>query len=411
MGKIIINSDRGAIPSNTPVGVVARVQIVPAEASEQRGQQIRQGSKSIILLDNSGSMEGDKLDQAKEAAIQYYKSLKQGDTITIATFSDTVSFLMKEERPFQTFVESLVRKVAPDGGTNMYSALTEVDRMFSISSESQIRASFKLVLLTDGVASDGGETEFIQISAKFQKLGIPMYILGIGADYNEDLLLKMYRANEIGFFNHLTDITGVIKQFDDISKQVVLYPSRDLTIKLTPGSKLNKVYKFEPQILELDPKRIGDNLYTIPLGNLGTENQKILAKIELPARTVGDFREGTFTVEMNSPTSGPLIIKRSEDLNSVKQSMNVTVQSEFAEAELKVLGLKALDKSDPGSVEAARVYTRKIEGIKNNPVMTKKLGEVKMKELVDGGNIIIGTKKVTDVELKERKAGFTKKRD
>ncbi|MEM3908198.1 MAG: vWA domain-containing protein, partial [Nitrososphaerota archaeon] len=187
MGKVVIGSDRGTVPPNTPVEVVARIHIVPVDSSEQEMQRVPKGSRSIILLDNSGSMEGDKLDQAKAAAVQYYKSLRQGDTITIASFSDTVKFLLKDEKPFQGSIESVIRNIVSEGGTNMYSALMQVYDKFSHTAVDSLRPeSFKLVLLTDGFPTDGSDPEFVEIASKFQKLGIPMYIIGIGTDYNED---------------------------------------------------------------------------------------------------------------------------------------------------------------------------------------------------------------------------------
>ncbi|MEM3488373.1 MAG: VWA domain-containing protein [Candidatus Micrarchaeaceae archaeon] len=405
MGKVVIGSDRGTVPPNTPVEVVARIHIVPVDSSEQEMQRVPKGSRSIILLDNSGSMEGDKLDQAKAAAVQYYKSLRQGDTITIASFSDTVKFLLKDEKPFQGSIESVIRNIVSEGGTNMYSALMQVYDKFSHTAVDSLRPeSFKLVLLTDGFPTDGSDPEFVEIASKFQKLGIPMYIIGIGTDYNEDLLLKMYHANEIGSLKFLSDIAGLTTLFDNISKQVILYPSRVLKIKLTPGSKLNKVYKYEPQILELDPTRAGDNLYTVPLGNVGVEDQKIFAKIEIPARPVGEFREGIFTIDFREPTSGSLIVKRSDDLNSVKQSINDEIKAEFAETELKIEGLKGLQGE-------SNSYTKKIQAVLKNPDLTKKLGEEKIKEFVETQKIIEGTKKVTNEEMKMRKDDFTRKRD
>ncbi|MEM0134699.1 MAG: hypothetical protein QXU18_05645, partial [Thermoplasmatales archaeon] len=162
--------------------------------------------------------------------------------------------------------------------------------------------------------------------------------------------------------------------------------------------------KYEPQILELDPTRTGDNLYTVPLGNIGAEDQKILAKIEIPARPVGEFREGIFTVDLREPTSGSLIVKRSDDLNSVKQSINDEVKAEFTETELKIEGLKGLQGE-------SNLYTKKIQAVLRNPDFTKKLGEEKIKEFVETQKIIEGTKKVTNEEMKMRKDSFTRKRD
>ncbi|MEM3574099.1 MAG: hypothetical protein QXJ62_07750, partial [Nitrososphaeria archaeon] len=102
--------------------------------------------------------------------------------------------------------------------------------------------------------------------------------------------------------------------------------------------------------------------------------------------------------------SGSLIVKRSDDLNSVKQSINKEVQAEFTETELKIEGVKGL-QNKPNS------YTRKIQEIMKDSDLIKTLGEEKMKEFVETQKIIEGTKKVTNEEMKTRKDSFTRKKE
>ncbi|MGC9167140.1 MAG: vWA domain-containing protein [Thermoplasmata archaeon] len=411
MPKILVGSERGIVPSNTPSSIVARVQIIPSENGKQ---VIRRNTEHFILLDNSGSMLGSKLDQAKDALIKYCKSINQQDKITIATFSDQVNVIFKNLPVSEMPVEKLIKNVTVEGGTSMYAALSLMYNMIESLKrdipKSAGSESYKLILLTDGVPTDGSDNEFIQISRKFSMLGVPMYILGIGEDYNEDLLLHMYQANEIGFFKHITNSDDITNTFSDLSKEIILYPSRELNIKITPGTKIIKVYKYEPQILELGPRKISENTYVIPLGNIGTDKQTILIKMEIPQRPTGEYREGLFSIELDTSLTAPLIIKRSEDLDAIKQSLDSDIKAQFTEADINIHALRAMDKTNVNSEKEKEIFTKRLEEIQKDNIMTQKLG-TKVQELVETQKIMNGTKKVSEEELKERKSGLTKKRD
>lgn len=410
MGQIKVDSEKGVIPTNTPVQVITRISIFPSEADQGKEPSKFIITKTYVLLDNSGSMEGDKIRNAKAALIKYYKMMKEGDLITIATFSSNINYIAQNQKPFQNSVENIINEIGVEGGTNMYLALSTIygDCQAQINDRS---SALRLLILTDGNSSDGTIQDFIEISVQFQRLGVPMYIIGIGDDYDEDLLIKMFRANEIGFFYHISNPTDLNNLFNDIAQEKVLYPSRTLTIKLTLKSSISKIYKLQPQVMELDPKKIDENTYSVPLGNLGTEVQKILIKMVVPARVEGEFREAVFSTDMNGMVNGYLILKRSNDINAIKSSINEDVKAEYLEAESKVLAVKALDKSDQKeAIQATQQLKAVIQTMKNSPSITHKLGENKIKELDQVTQIASGTVKASNEDIKKTKSKFTQHR-
>jgi len=411
MSDIRVDKEREYIPSNSQMGLKVRVQIIPEGL--EGSKFITHSSNTIILLDNSGSMFGSKLEDAKNAVLEYIKSLNPNDFISLYTFSDVTERII-DNANISDNIENFKIKIlgiSAEGGTNMWSALNETLKLVRIN-EGRVRdKSVKILLVTDGIPTDGDDQSFIKISAEFGKLGIPLYLIGIGSDYNEDLLLRMYRANEIGFFRHVDENSSLQNLFDEISKEKILYPSRNLIIKLTTGTSVKKIYKLEPQILELRPEKSDDHTLIVPLGNIGTEKQKVLMLIELPSRPSGEYREGLFSIELDKLITKPFTVIRTEDLDKIKNSKNEIISAEYIEAETNILSQVALDKNDQkSSQEATIALTKRLETIKKNPSMSKILGEDKIRDIEETQKIIQGTIKVSPEDLKKKKEGFTRRR-
>jgi len=408
MSDIRVDKEREYIPSNSQMGLKVRVQIIPEGL--EGSKFVTHSSNTIILLDNSGSMFGSKLEDAKNAVLEYIKSLNPNDFISLYTFSDVTERII-DNANMSNNIENFKIKIlgiSAEGGTNMWSALNETLKLVRIN-EGRVRdKSVKILLVTDGIPTDGDDQSFIKISAEFLKLGIPLYLIGIGSDYNEDLLLRMYRANEIGFFRHIDENSSLQNLFDEISKEKILYPSRNLIIKLTTGTSVKKIYKLEPQILELNPQKSDDHTLIVPLGNIGTEKQKVLMLIELPPRPSGEYREGSFSIELDKLITKPLTVIRTEDLDKIKNSINEIISAEYIEAETNSLAQVALDKNDQKSSQEATIELRKkLETIRNNPSISKILGEDKIRDIEEAQKIIQGTIKIPPEDLKKKKEGLT----
>jgi len=412
MSNIQIDKEREYIPSNSQIGLKVRIQIIPEEL--EGSKSITHSSSTIILLDNSGSMFGNKLEDAKNAVLEYIKSLNPNDFITLYTFASITKRVIMNAN-LSDNIENIKKEIlgiSSEGGTNMWSALNEIFKLVRVNEGGARDKSVRILLVTDGRPTDGDDQSFTKISTDFLKLGIPLYLIGIGSDYNEDLLLRMYRANEIGFFRNVDENSSLQNLFDEISKEKILYPSRNLIIKLTPGTSVKKIYKLEPQILELNPEKSDDHTLIVPLGNIGTEKQKVLMLIELPSRPSGEYREGSFSIELDQLITKPLMVSRTADLDKIKNSKDEIISAEYMEAETKILSQVALDKNDQeSSQKAAITLTKKLETIKKNSSMTKILGEDKIRDIEETQKIIQGTIKVSPDQLKKVKEGYTKRRD
>jgi len=145
----------------------------------------------VAVLDVSGSMSGDKLDQAKAALGQLLGTLRSGDRFRVVTFGSGV----RRYAPGWTDVsgdnvrtaQEWVRRLDTDGGTNIAGALAEA--FAEPPAEGRLGV---VVFLTDGMAT-AGETNPERIADQAERGRGPfrVFAFGIGYDVNTYLLDRL----------------------------------------------------------------------------------------------------------------------------------------------------------------------------------------------------------------------------
>src|SRR5207302_7487343 len=145
----------------------------------------------VAVLDVSGSMSGDKLDQAKTALVQLLGTLRSGDRFRVVTFGSGVRRYTAGWTDVSAdnvrAAQEWVRRVDTDGGTNIAGALTEA------FAEPPAEGGLGVVVfLTDGVAPVG-ETSPERIADQAERGRGPfrVFAFGIGYDVNTYLLDRL----------------------------------------------------------------------------------------------------------------------------------------------------------------------------------------------------------------------------
>jgi Ca-activated chloride channel family protein len=106
-----------------------------------------------MLIDTSGSMEGDKIDQARQAATQFMEKMSAKNRIGLMTFSDAPQ--MQDElglaEDVKAQIDQHIAAMNVNGSTALYDALiASIDKLQALETpegEDRIRA---IVLLSDG---------------------------------------------------------------------------------------------------------------------------------------------------------------------------------------------------------------------------------------------------------------------
>ncbi len=142
-----------------------------------------------FVLDTSGSMRGEKLEQAKRAAKYVLGDLYPDDRFSLVTFSSTVSSFASRPQPLTEREGAIdyINRLRAGGGTNIYGALSEA------LGQTEDGRPQVVVFLTDGLATEGE----IRTDAILERVGdlasdnVRLFCFGVGYDVNTFLLDTM----------------------------------------------------------------------------------------------------------------------------------------------------------------------------------------------------------------------------
>ena len=150
-----------------------------------------------IVLDRSGSMKGDRIASAKAAGKVALERLSEQDIVSLVAYNHEVEVL-QPAAPLGNS-KSLTRKIdslMADGRTALHagvvSGAAEVKRNLN---ETRVN---RVILLSDGMANVGPSSprELAELGRKLGAEGISVSTIGLGLDYNEDLMQRLAAASD-----------------------------------------------------------------------------------------------------------------------------------------------------------------------------------------------------------------------
>ncbi len=212
--------------------------LAPGRAAEA-GEPVRRDV--VAVLDVSGSMSGDKLDQAKAALVQLLGGLRRGDRFRVVTFGSGVrryaAGWTDASADDVRAAQDWVRQLETGGGTNIAGALTE-----ALAEPPREGALGVVVFLTDGMPTVG-ETDPERLADQAERSRGPfrVFAFGIGYDVNTYLL------------DRLTDrargVTEYIRPGGDIEQTVGALAAKISSPVLTDLADGIEFYDLQPERL------------------------------------------------------------------------------------------------------------------------------------------------------------------
>lgn len=164
---------------------------LPAKVSHiDQAEQIKR--EVTLVIDRSGSMNGEKIEQVRAAALQIIAALEEGEAFNIIVYENTVETFAKEpvikDEKTEKAAREYIKGIRPTGGTNIHDALVEALR------QKPQKGMLPIVLfLTDGLPTVGQTSEkAIRESAQQgNKYERRIFTFGVGVDVNVPLLEKI----------------------------------------------------------------------------------------------------------------------------------------------------------------------------------------------------------------------------
>lgn len=166
--------------SPTTLDVLVRV-TAPAQSDDAPRVPLR----LVLVLDESGSMDGEKMILLREASQFLLTQLDGNDELAMVGFSDdstTHAPLTKMTNAGKEVAGAAIARLAATAGTNIRAGLTTAADLLSRAAASQVTTA--VLLLTDGLDS-GGKADYSTVLSKFNG---PVHAFGFGADHDARLL-------------------------------------------------------------------------------------------------------------------------------------------------------------------------------------------------------------------------------
>ena len=148
-----------------------------------------------LVLDRSASMDGEKMVRAREAAMFCVDQMLPSDRLSVVTFDDRIDVLFPSEPVTnKQSMKDLISRVMARGSTALHEAW--VRGGLTVSEGMLDQGINRVVLITDGLANIGitNTDEIVTQAMGLYQRGVSTSTIGIGPDFNEDLLMPMAQS-------------------------------------------------------------------------------------------------------------------------------------------------------------------------------------------------------------------------
>ena len=250
--------------------------------------EVSKPRETIFVIDNSGSMEGPSMVQAKDSLIYGLAQMKPGDRFNVIRFDDTMDQLFPDavsaDRENIDRAKAFVSRLTANGGTEMIPPMRAALQDNHASDTSHLR---QVVFLTDG-AIGNEEQLFATISKGLGRSRV--FMVGIGSAPNSYL---MTRAAELGrgTFTHIGEAAEVTARMQDLFSKIGSPVVTELKAELVGNSAritpdmLPDLYRGEPVLLMAEARDLGGALKIS--GNIGAQPWEVTLPIAKAAKGEG----------------------------------------------------------------------------------------------------------------------------
>lgn len=243
-----------------------------------------------VVIDRSGSMAGDKLDFTRQAAQFLVQNLSARDILSIVLYNDHVETLLAPENvQHKDAINHKIANIKASGTTNLSGGWLEgCNHVGRNLSDDRLN---RVILMTDGLANRGviEPDKLIGMAKQKHEGGISTTTMGLGSDFNEDLLIAIANAGGGAFyFIESPEVTPII--FQEELRGLLNVIGQNLVISLELTEYVTNVNQLHAYPMAMDGKRV-----SFRLGDVFGEEVKTLA-LELNVPPVQEAGEKQIAV-------------------------------------------------------------------------------------------------------------------
>ncbi|HEY3546014.1 MAG TPA: VWA domain-containing protein [Propionicimonas sp.] len=365
-----------------------------------------------LVIDTSGSMAGQKLENAKAAATMFVDHLRPGDRMAIVAFDNEPRVIA----PMGTTADAASMRAAiaglhSGGGTMLGTAMRSArDLMANRLTGSAAR----VIVLTDGATSDDNRCQ--QEAREAANSGLPISCYGLGTDWNAELLTYIAettkgRARTIDSAANLAaDLGGEFRDLQDTAltgAEIIVAPS--------DGVGVASVHRVIPDVVNYALGAAGAPIVVGDISRDPDTAPQFLLELVLPPRPAGSVRVARVSMryrEVGSAATGEtdlmnVVVNYTSDQGEaarvdpdIKRLIDLRAASVMVDK-----AMVAANAGDTAKATTLLTNARAVTQRLGQPQVTTKLDDA-INQLAAGGKIsqetkttiVSGVRKTTDLK-------------
>ena len=351
---VAVSPERRVLASDSPETVVVKVGL--AGAALPAGD--RPALNLALVIDRSGSMGGDRIQTAREAAVAAVERLDERDYVSVVVFDDRVDVIAGAQTASELNKAAIIEKilaVEARGSTAIFGGVS--------AGAAELRKNLarklvnRIVLLSDGAANVGPSSpeELGRLGASLVKEGISVSTLGVGLGYNENLMAALAGRSD-GNTYFIENGGDVPRIFDAELGDAFQVAARDvkLVVRFRGANPVGLVGR---------DGRVEDGTVSVEFNQICSRQEKyVLVRTEFPAGKDGEVRDfATAEASWTAPGSGEsgtasasCAVSFSAEARKVRESTDATVVAKTVKTENAARTAEALRLSAAGDREGAK---------------------------------------------------------
>ena len=366
---------------------------ISLEGLKQQQEQDRIPANIAIVLDKSGSMQGEKLQRAKEAAVMAIKRLNGEDIVSVVSYDSRVNVIVPATKVTdKKQIFSAINQIRANGNTALFAGVSkgakELRKFLDLNKVNRV------ILLSDGLANVGPSTpnELGGLGLSLAKEGMSVTTIGLGLGYNEDLMTQLAGFSD---GNH-----AFVENAEDLAK-VFQYEFGDVLSVVAQGVEIiihchNEVKPL--RVLGRDADIRGNKVFT-RLNQIYSEQEKfIILEVEVPQQRaetrlklvdVGVTYTDLFSQKRES-IERYATVSFSGSRQDVDEALDAETYESAAEQVANELNREAVELRDKGDIEGAKSILRRSADYLENlgeSLASPKLLEQKAEALQDADDL------------------------
>ena len=291
-----------------------------------------------IVIDHSGSMQGEKITRARDAAVGLVERLGPNDRAALVQYDDDAELMIPmttSDPAGRARLVQAIKTIQDAGGTNLGGGLT-LGRDEILRNLQPERVN-RVILLSDGNANIGitDIPSLSRLSSDASEKGVRITTIGLGTDYNEDLMEQVADHGR-GQYYYVRDAATLDTVFAGELKALQATVAKAAELRLEPacaGVEIVEVFGY--------PIRREGQAVIVPLADLaGGDKRKVVARIKVPTGTEGTAKVLSAAFEFAASAGGArqhvqalIGVEVSSDAARVTASAVPAIQAKVAQVE------------------------------------------------------------------------------